>query len=125
MATTRKLTVELKVEMPYIGKALSVNYYQMRFGTRQTTKIRPEVKLWMSQLTDKVRGFEHQGDVTVSVFGKFTDGRVPDLDNLAKVILDAIKVGINLDDRHIKYRTLGYGEGFVKPRLVITLSSDD
>lgn len=115
----------LKVEIPYIGKALSVNYYHVRFGTRETTKIRPETKLWMSQLTEKVRGFEHQGDVTVSVFGKFTDGRVPDLDNLAKVILDSIKVGINLDDRHIKYRTLGYDTGYVKPILVITLNCDD
>ena len=116
---------ELKVEMPYIGKALSVNYYHMRFGSRVTTKIRPEVKLWMSQLTEEVKEFEHQGDVTVSVFGKFMDERVPDLDNLAKVILDAIKVGINLDDRYIKYRALGYGTGFVKPKLVITLSSNE
>jgi len=115
--------MELRVEMPYIGGALSVNAYHLRFGTRVTTKIRPEVKLWMSQLTEEVKGFEHQGDVTVSVFGKFIDGRVPDLDNLAKVILDAIKVGINLDDRYIKYHSLGYDSGYVRPILVITLES--
>lgn len=114
----------LVVEMPYIGKSLSVNYYQVRFGTRQTTKVRPEVKLWMSQLTEKVRGFEHQGVVTVSVFGKFIDERVPDLDNLAKVTLDAIKVGINLDDRHIRFRSEGYSTGFVSPKLVITLTTE-
>ena len=116
--------MELKVEMPYIGKALSVNYYHLRFGSRVTTKIRPEVKLWMSQLTEKVRGFEHNGDVTVIVFGKFTDYRCPDLDNLAKVILDAIKVGINLDDKYIKYKSLGFSTGYSQPKLVITLSSN-
>jgi Holliday junction resolvase RusA-like endonuclease len=117
--------MELEVEMPYIGKALSVNYYHLRFGSRVTTKIRPEVKLWMSMLTEKVKNFEHSGDVAVSVFGKFVDGRVPDLDNLGKVILDSIKVGINLDDRHIKYRTLGYDTGYAKPKLIITLSSTE
>ena len=116
-------TMKLKVEMPYIGKALSVNYYHLRFGTRITTKIRPEVKLWMSQLTEKVKGFEHDGRVHVSVFGKFTDGRVPDVHNLSKVILDAIKVGVELDDRHITFSSIGYGTGYVKPILVITLES--
>lgn len=116
--------MELKVEMPYIGKSLSVNYYHLRFGKRITTKIRPEVKIWMSQLTEKVKGFEHSGSIIVSVFGKFTDGRVPDLDNLAKVILDAIKVGVGLDDRHMKYQAMGYGIGYVKPVLVITLEND-
>jgi len=114
----------VRVEMPYIGKSLSVNYYHLRFGTRVTTKIRPETKLWMEELTKKVRNFEHSGSVIVSVFGKFTDGRVPDLDNLAKVILDAIKVGINLDDRHIKYRALGYDTGYARPVLEITLDAD-
>lgn len=116
--------MKMKVEMPYIGKALSINYYRLRFGQRQTTKIRPEVKLWMSQLTERVRGFEHNGTITVGVFGKFSDGRVPDLDNLAKVILDAIKLGVNLDDRHIKYQALGYGTGYVRPVLDITLTAE-
>ena len=113
----------LEVEMPYIGKALSINYYHLRFGTRITTKIRPEVTLWMSQLTEKVKGFKHEGEVRVNVFGKFCDGRVPDIHNLSKVILDAIKVGVDLDDRHINFSTNGYGTGYAKPVLVITLES--
>jgi len=117
--------MELKVEMPYIGGSLSVNAYKIRGRNGVVTNAtKPEVKLWMSQLTEKVRGFEHQGDVTVDVFGKFTDSRCPDLDNLAKVILDAIKVGINLDDRYIKYRAAGFDTGYVQPKLVITLNSD-
>ena len=115
----------MKVEMPYIGGVLSINSYKIRGkGGIQTNSTKPEVKLWMDSLTGKVKGFEHDGNVTVSVFGKFTDGRVPDLDNLAKVILDAIKVGINLDDRHIKYRALGYDTGYARPVLEITLDAD-
>ena len=116
----------MKVEMPYIGGVLSINSYKIRGrGGIQTNATKPEVKLWMDELTKKVEGFEHNGNVTVSVFGKFIDERVPDLDNLAKVILDAIKVGINLDDRHIKYKALGYNTGYVRPVLVINLEADE
>jgi len=114
----------MKIVMPYIGKSLSVNSYRIRYGKIQTTKIKPETKLWMSDLAERVRGFEHNGGAVVSVFGKFYDGRVPDLDNLAKVILDAIKVGIGLDDRHIRFISEGYDTGYDKPVLEITLERE-
>jgi|SRR3989304_8506011 len=118
------MSKELKVTMPYIGGVLSVNSYKVRgrsgVATNATKRV---VKLWMSELTEKVKGFEHGGDLVVTLFGKFTDGRSPDLDNLAKVILDAIKVGIGLDDRYIKFRALGYSVGWERPVLEITLLS--
>lgn len=118
--------MELRVEMPYIGGVLSVNAYKVRGRSGVATNAtRREVKIWMGQLTEKVKGFQHSGSIIVSVFGKFSDGRVPDLDNLAKVILDAIKVGVELDDRYMKYRAIGFDTGYVKPILVITLENEE
>ena len=113
----------MKVVMPYIGGVLSVNSYKIRGkGGVATNKTRPEVTLWMSKLTEKVKGFEHNGSLTVSLFGKFTDERAPDLSNLHKVVGDAIKVGIGLDDKYFKFIDLGYETGCDRPVLEITLT---
>lgn len=115
----------MKVVVPYIGGVLSVNAYKVRGRSGvQTNKTKEVVRLWMNELTEKVKGFEHNGSLTVSVFGKFIDSRVPDMDNLAKVILDAIKVGVGLDDRNIKYVSLGYDTGYSRPVLEITLVAE-
>ena len=117
---------KLAVTMPYIGGVLSVNSYKVRGRSGvATNKTKRVVKLWMSELTERVKGFEHNGSLTVSVFGKFVDERVPDLDNLAKVILDSIKVGVGLDDRHIKFVAQGYDTGYSKPVLEITLVTEE
>lgn len=113
------------VVMPYIGGVLSVNAYKVRGRSGvATNKTKRAVELWMNELTEKVKGFEHSGSVTVSLFGKFIDDRAPDLDNLAKVILDAIKVGIELDDKYIKFVALGYDTGYERPVLEITLTEE-
>ena len=112
--------------MPYIGCHLSENYYKIvgRRGVK-TNKTRSDVVKWMGELTDKVRGFPTGGNsLTVYVKGKFYDGRVPDIDNLAKVILDAIKVGVGLDDRYIKFVSLGYEIDWSRPVLEITLANE-
>lgn len=115
----------MKVIMPYIGGVLSVNSYKVRgIGGVATNKTKRVVELWMNELTEKVRGFEHNGNLTVSLFGKFIDDRAPDLDNLAKVILDSIKVGVGLDDKNIKFVALGYDTGYSKPVLEITLTTE-
>jgi len=114
----------MRVVMPYIGGVLSVNSYKIRGRSGvATNKTKHVVELWMNVLTKKVKGFEHSGSLTVSLFGKFIDDRAPDLDNLAKVILDAVKVGVGLDDKNIKFVTLGYETGWSKPVLEITLSA--
>jgi len=111
----------MKVVMPYIGQALSVNSYRVRIGRRLTTRIRPEVKLWMGQLAEKVKGVETDGNLTGELFGKFIDGRVPDLPNLHKVIGDALKEGLGVDDRDFKFVDLGYDTGYDRPVLEINL----
>lgn len=116
---------EMRVVMPYIGGVLSVNSYKVRGRSGvATNKTKRVVELWMNELTEKVKGFEHSGSLTVNLFGKFIDDRAPDLDNLAKVILDAVKVGVGLDDKYIKFKAMGYDTGYERPVLEITLTTE-
>lgn len=114
---------EVKVTIPYIGRALSVNYYKIvgRSGFK-TNKTRPEVEEWMVELAERVKGVQFTSDhLTISLFGRFTDSRVPDLANLHKVIGDAIADGLGMDDRNFKFRDLGYSTGWLRPELEITI----
>ena len=118
----------MKITMPYIGRNLSVNYYRVR-GLKgvQTNKIKQSVMDWMEDLALKVRneGTWLEGHfpspLIVEVFGRFRDGRVPDMDNLAKVILDAVKRGTGVDDRYIRFVTIGFSIGWLEPELDITI----
>ena len=118
----------MKVTMPYIGKDLSVNYYRIRGRAGvQTNKIKPHVTAWMEDLASKVRK-GMQGCVSsrlvVSVLGKFRDDRVPDIDNLAKVILDAVEMGTGRNDRDMRFISEGYLTGYSSPCLDITVAED-
>jgi len=119
------IVAALEVTMPYIGGVLSVNSYKVRgrygFATNATKRV---VKLWMNELAQKVKGFEHNGSLTITIYGKFLDERVPDLANLHKVIGDAIKDGVGLDDKNFKFVDRGYGVGYLKPSLDITLTAE-
>lgn len=124
----------IKIEMPYF-RDLSVNYYKIvGKGGRKTPATKPEVKKWMTELTRISREKAHAAygnefgsfiiplnlyPINVEVHGYFKDERVPDLDNLAKVILDALKVGIVVDDKHMRYVAGGYETGYDEPRLEI------
>lgn len=103
--------------MPYFSE-LSENSYKL--PTRGT---KPRVKSWMRQLCQKVR----EADIptarkyTVGVRGHFADERRPDIPNLFKVSLDAVQMGLNLNDKHFTARDNGYETGYLKPELVITI----
>lgn len=114
-----------KVTMPYIGGTLSVNRYKIvgRFG-HKTNKTRKEVQLWMDILTDKVKKlvvFSPRPPVTITLFGRFEDDRCPDLSNLHKVIGDAIKEGLGVDDKFFEFTDKGYSTGFENPELDIEI----
>ena len=112
----------MKVVMPYVGKDLSVNYYKViGRGGLHTSKTKPHVTVWMKELAEKVKGEGLQLPVTVSVFGKFVDGRCPDLDNLAKVILDAVSIGTGINDKDMRFVALGYSTGWTRPVLEIEI----
>lgn len=116
----------MRVTMPYIGKALSVNYYKvMGKGGRRTNKTRPEVEIWMQQLADAVKElappemFGHP--VIVSLWGEFRDERCPDLHNLHKVIADALESALGINDRYVKFEDAGYVAGVGNPKLVMDI----
>ncbi len=77
----------------------------------------------MDQLSARVRvqGESLSPPLYVGVYGKFVDGRVPDLDNLSKVILDSLKVGTGVDDKHMRFVAVGYDVGYESPVLEIEI----
>jgi hypothetical protein len=110
------------VTMPYIGGVLSINSYKVRGrGGLATNKTKDIVVMWMKVLEEKVNDFYPGRELDVIVSGFFTDGRYPDMDNLSKVILDAIKKGTGLDDRYMRYIPGEVHLGYAKPYLEITL----
>lgn len=94
----------MKVTMPYFGY-LSVNSYKaVSKGGKATLGTKLEVQIWMVQLAKKVRSLKEitnedlSGYITVAIWGKFRDSRIPDLANLHKVIGDAVS---NIGRAHV------------------------
>ena len=115
----------LKMIMPYIGKDLSVNYYKIiGRGGRPTNKTKASVVFWMTQLSDKIVASDWRcwgGNVLITLLGKFVDNRAPDMHNLHKVIGDAIKTGLGVDDKGFRFEDLPYEIGYANPVIEITL----
>ena len=113
--------------MDYIGSSLSVNgcWIRGRGGVR-TNVYKPEVEYWMCVLADKAKELSIP-DLTPQVYivmsGRFKDERRPDMDNLWKVTLDALKMGLGIDD---KYFSSSQGEVIIdwisEPALLLEIS---
>ena len=118
--------MSLIVEMPYIGRILSKNYYKV-WGSKgfKTTATRPEVRAWMDQLISMAGASSSLKEVVgrpcrVELRGQFTDMRsVPDLHNLHEVIADALKVALDIDDRFIGFMDLGFTVGAREPKIIM------
>ena len=125
------------VKMPYFG-TLSENSYKIVGKDRSkprgrralpTMKTKPEVEQWMAVLTGKVvrevkvfKPAKIVPPVEVELFGRFKDLRsTPDLPNLHKVISDALEPGLEINDREVRFRDLGYDLGHSKPELEIRI----
>lgn len=110
------------VEMAYIGGILSENAYKM--ANRRT---RPFVRRWMNELTEKVRRLDvpSASSYIISVTGRFTDERRPDVSNLFKVISDAIQPGLGVNDKFFRMLDNGYSLGFVDPTLIIEIQPQE
>ena len=112
----------IAVQMPYIGKCLSVNHYKP--DGRHTL---PEAKEWMGVLRILVDYKLHKHEwqvklpVTIYLHGKFKDGRsVTDLSNLHKVIGDSLKKSDRFpDDKEFNFSDEGYEVGCSDPVLII------
>ena len=107
-----------KIDIPYIGGVLSDNAYK---NTNHHT-VRA-VRNWMNLLALKVENANvvSADRYVVGVRGFFTDERRPDIPNLFKVTLDAVKVGLKRDDKYFIARDDGYEIGYVVPFLRITI----
>ena len=110
--------MKYEILVPYVGGILSENMYK-----RQTRQTRPYVRLWMKELAKKVKELEVAECETyeIGVFGKFTDERRPDIQNLFKIISDAIEDGLGVNDKHFRMVDKGYELGHIDPELVITI----
>jgi len=118
----------VKIEMPYIGKNLSVNSYRLSGRKGTTYSIKSSVKGWMVDLDSKARKFKGKllnYPLVITVNGKFKDrASEPDLDNLSKVICDTLKVSLAVDDRHFRYRAGKVEYGFTSPILEIEIREE-
>jgi hypothetical protein len=115
--------MEYKITVDYIGGVLSDNSY--KFLTKGT---RPFVKRWMRELSEKVEALSIpilDIPVVISIFGRFTDDRRPDLANLHKVIGDAIKVGLGIDDKDFIFRDRGWSLGNSEQELDIFIEGEE
>lgn len=117
--------MKVTVEMPYIGKVLSVNHY--RGFSFLGVYIHRETRNWMEELGWKVKT-AHIEDwklpLKVRLDGQFKDKRhQPDLSNLSKIILDSLEESSGVNDRDMRWEDgdVTYGE----PKLWITISEMD
>jgi len=119
------------INMPYIGRVLSVNYYKVydRRGV-PTNTTKSVTQDWMDTLTRLIREhpeFEsvHHKDVTIKLTGHFKDQRYPDLHNLHKIIGDAVEPAIEVNDKYIKFEDVGSFIGARVPILKIEIVPDN
>lgn len=116
---------KIVVTMPYIGGNLSVNSYKIiGRGGRRTNKTKWDVEVWMGKLTDEVKSlkiFPTEFPIVVSILGKFEDNRYPDIHNLHKVVGDAIRDGLGIDDKFFQFSDPDPEVNCNPPELVITI----
>ena len=102
----------VEISMPYIGKRLSVNHYmgKNKYGA---WFIYPEVVQWMQALTASanyhLRNSKVKQPPTIHLSGIFKDyNNAPDLNNLHKVIADALQGALGINDREFRFHDEGY-----------------
>ena len=94
---------QLIITMPYIGNALSVNHYLGR-GHDGHLYVKPEVKAWKQALqilyNAQIHGRQPKMPVQIHLTAVFKDHRAQtDMNNLHKVIADALQEVIGADDK--------------------------
>ena len=117
----------MKITVPYFGD-LSCNNYKVVRNGRATITTKPEVKVWMAKLAykveyrQKIEPVDLSGEIIIGLWGHFRDRRIPDLSNLHKVTLDAISVGLGINDKFFRCLDLGVSTGSIEPTLDIYIT---
>ena len=117
--------MRVEISLAYIGSCLSVNHY--KYKNRYT---KPETREWM--VAFQVRANHHLGRAVVKyppiihLSGIFKDKRsTPDLNNLHKVIADAL-IPVLGDDREFRFVDEGYTIDKSKdPTLIIGIEVEN
>ncbi len=123
-----KPTPLITIHMEYIGSQLSVNHYLGKSGNRFWVK--KDTQQWMDELAWMVRmmaksaQMEFKPPVKVFISGIFKNERArPDLDNLFKVVCDAVSDGLGIDDKWFTHETgSSQLQKFTVPTLIIEVS---
>ena len=122
------MSMVVEISMPYIGSCLSVNHY--KYKNRFT---KPETRAWMDCLQlewlwrDTKYNFKVKMPPTIHLSGIFKDKRsCCDLNNLHKVIADALESALHINDREFRFVDEGYTIDKSKdPTLVIGVVVED
>jgi len=109
------------VTMPYIGRAISKNYYKFPNGGT-----RPAAKKWAEELARRIRTVVLEtcigpASFRVGIYGRFESENRPDIQNLFDLISDAVQDGLGVNDKYFTMADDGYKTGYLEPRLVITI----
>jgi len=91
-----------------MASPLSVNHAYKR-GRNGQTYLDPEAAKWKITLTSEVKWAMPSGRVSLPAFvrvsGRFRDKRSAlDLDNLAKLVLDAVATALGVNDRDLRFQ---------------------
>jgi len=121
----------MKITVPYFGD-LSCNAYKVYRKGKPVITTKPNVKVWMAKLAyeveyrQRIEPIDTSHGVVIGLFGHFKSlNSTPDLGNLHKVMDDAIKVGLGVDDREFVHADIGYSTGDIEPTLEITISAKE
>ncbi len=124
-----QITVEMEYLKPDKGPSpLPDNRRMTRNRYTGQTVLRSDVLKWMEQLGWMVRALMNSSNISFNLPIKITLGAefptkvYPDLHNLVKVVCDAIKEGLGIDD---KFYSVDVGQPWVvaccEPKLIITI----
>ena len=104
--------------MPYF-KDLSNNSYKIGRYTKGS------VRSWMGELAGRVLllKVEPAKKYRIGIKGYFTDKRHPDIHNLHKVIGDALKLALPVDDKHYFFVDEGIQLGTLTEAIEINIQS--
>lgn len=112
---------------PYEGKHCSVNHAYIR-----GRYLRPASRRWRDNLALFLRaklnilGVEFTPPLTISLYGYFKDKRSrPDLDNLCKLIGDAIQAATGINDAEFLWELEGSAVGHKRPLIRISIRGSD